>query len=149
MQGSQPLRAVPAALQNAPAFCYNCGTDDGAGTGPPFWKLVLKQFDDLLVKVNNALPLALGSGYTLLLPEIVTGILLNSVALQILIVAAVVDFLIALANGESGIRCTVLHCAMQHCSRFVLLLHSLLLFSADLQYMCDATVRFWSQVSSS
>lgn len=39
--------------------------------GPPFWKLVLKQFDDLLVKI--------------------------------LIVAAVVDFLIALANGESGI----------------------------------------------
>ncbi|KAH7623060.1 putative Calcium-transporting ATPase 3, endoplasmic reticulum-type [Nannochloris sp. 'desiccata'] len=39
--------------------------------GTPFWKLVLKQFDDLLVKI--------------------------------LIVAAIVDFIIALANGESGI----------------------------------------------
>ncbi|KAK9918863.1 hypothetical protein WJX75_007624 [Coccomyxa subellipsoidea] len=39
--------------------------------GTPFWKLVLKQFDDLLVKI--------------------------------LIVAAVVDFLIALASGESGL----------------------------------------------
>jgi Cation transporter/ATPase, N-terminus len=38
--------------------------------GIPFWKLVLKQFDDLLVKI--------------------------------LIAAAVVDFLIALANGEYG-----------------------------------------------
>ncbi|CAL8471661.1 g11203 [Coccomyxa elongata] len=39
--------------------------------GTPFWKLVLKQFDDLLVKI--------------------------------LIVAAVVDFIIALASGESGL----------------------------------------------
>jgi P-type Ca2+ transporter type 2A len=38
--------------------------------GTPFWKLVLKQFDDLLVKI--------------------------------LIVAAAVDLLIALANGEGG-----------------------------------------------
>ncbi|KAL0049512.1 hypothetical protein WJX82_003897 [Trebouxia sp. C0006] len=41
-----------------------------AEQGTPFWKLVLKQFDDLLVKI--------------------------------LVVAAVVDFGIALLNGESG-----------------------------------------------
>lgn len=44
-------------------------------TGTPFWKLVLKQFDDLLVKI--------------------------------LIVAALVSFLLALVNGETGLSAFV------------------------------------------
>jgi hypothetical protein len=44
-------------------------------TGTPFWKLVLKQFDDLLVKI--------------------------------LIVAAIVSFLLALVNGETGLSAFV------------------------------------------
>lgn len=43
--------------------------------GTPFWKLVLKQFDDLLVKI--------------------------------LIVAAIVSFLLALVNGETGLSAFV------------------------------------------
>ncbi len=46
--------------------------------GTPLWKLVLKQFDDLLVKI--------------------------------LIVAAVVDLLIALVSGESGAGWVVWGC---------------------------------------
>ena len=53
----------------------------GAAAGTPFWKLVLKQFDDYLVKI--------------------------------LIAAAVVDLIIALANGERGAGCvTRLHVSM-------------------------------------
>ncbi|CAN1135641.1 Calcium-transporting ATPase 3, endoplasmic reticulum-type, partial [Linum perenne] len=43
--------------------------------GSPFWKLVLKQFDDLLVKI--------------------------------LIAAAVVSFVLALVNGETGLSAFV------------------------------------------
>jgi magnesium-transporting ATPase (P-type) len=44
-------------------------------TGTPFWKLILKQFDDLLVKI--------------------------------LIAAAIVSFLLAIVNGETGVTAFV------------------------------------------
>ena len=61
-----PLHACRALRGHGTSMCI-------CWTGTPFWKLVLKQFDDLLVKI--------------------------------LIVAAVVDFLIALSSGEEGLRC--------------------------------------------
>lgn len=60
---SSTLQGYPIYTISLPTFIIAVGT--------PFWKLVLKQFDDLLVKI--------------------------------LIVAAVVDLIIALANGESGV----------------------------------------------
>ncbi len=53
----------------------SCSSGSWAAAGTPFWKLVLKQFDDYLVKI--------------------------------LIAAAVVDLIIALANGERGAGCVV------------------------------------------
>lgn len=69
--------------------------------GTPFWKLVLKQFDDLLVKVRQHAGLA--SIHVCMWTRL-TGAL-SRVLCQILIVAAVVDFLIALSSGEEGLRC--------------------------------------------
>ncbi|GJP59063.1 hypothetical protein CLOP_g7142 [Closterium sp. NIES-67] len=68
--------------------------------GTPFWKLVLKQFDDLLVKI--LLVSAVASSMTctpfwkLVLKQF------DDLLVKILLVSAVVSFLLALANGESG-----------------------------------------------
>jgi hypothetical protein len=75
------------------------------------WKLILKQFDDLLVKVGVRrktgnicravlLPSGCPGGWFVLLTA--PSAPLPCIILQILIVAAFVDFIIALANGEKG-----------------------------------------------
>lgn len=69
-----------------------------SSAGTPFWKLVLKQFDDLLVKVRH---------YSIVQWQQLIDIVISfhdTLFLQILIVAAAVDFGIALVNGESGAK---------------------------------------------
>ena len=68
----------------------------------PFWKLVLKQFDDLLVKVSCVLSV----------PALIAPVSTSSAVAcsQVLLVAAVVDFVIAMASHDFGVRCV---CRMQ------------------------------------
>ncbi|KAL4420461.1 hypothetical protein ABPG75_010117 [Micractinium tetrahymenae] len=68
--GTDPQRGL-SAVQVAEARRLHGRNELAPEPGTPFWKLVLKQFDDLLVKI--------------------------------LIVAAVVDLVIALASGERGV----------------------------------------------
>ena len=73
----------------------------------PFWKLVLKQFDDLLVKVWPSICSAdcnVRCCQVVFLHEVNIVDAKYDWGLQILIAAAVVDFLLALANGDTGIR---------------------------------------------
>ena len=66
--------------------------------GVPFWRLVLKQFDDLLVKVSEQSSLTARS----LLWTVAADV--DTCVLQVLLAAAVVDFVIALLSGETGAR---------------------------------------------
>ena len=87
--------------------------------GTPFWKLVLKQFDDLLVKVTLCATACCQQGSVApcnlrsLLQSKSTAIWMTcssqmrhcpGCTVQILLVAAVVDFVIALVSGEEGLR---------------------------------------------
>ena len=78
--------------------------------GKPLWKLVLEQFDDMLVKVSAYFPpLVSCMPRTFLLAQ--PGCMLTAfnplAVLQVLLLAAVVSFLLALyeeGSGEEGIR---------------------------------------------
>ena len=91
-----------------------------ACAGTPFWKLVLKQFDDLLVKASPRLVAVQGAKVHAGLSRDPAGICVSddsaegAASLQILIAAAVVDLFIALINGESGLRCGPSQCLYQN-----------------------------------
>lgn len=71
---------------------------------------MLKQFDDLLVKV--CVVQSQKHGHMLCVFQLQHPF---PFFMQILIVAAVVDFLIALANGESGVRYVSSVCVYRYC----------------------------------
>jgi hypothetical protein len=65
--------------------------------GTPLWKLILKQFDDLLVKVWCCTIFLAGA-------HRIHSLMPGFLCLQILLVAAVVDFIIAMSEGEGFLR---------------------------------------------
>ncbi len=78
--------------------------------GKPLWKLVLEQFDDMLVKVSACFPLCVACMPGTFLsagPQSMVGITEPPAILQVLLLAAVISFLLALfeeGSSEEGIR---------------------------------------------
>lgn len=78
--------------------------------GKPLWKLVLEQFDDMLVKVSACFPLfvcCMPGTFLRAQPRCMLAAFNSLAVLQVLLLAAVVSFLLALfeeGSSEEGIR---------------------------------------------